>query len=45
MNLSRPELSSICEFYIFSLFLVAMTAMWAQIGHEFYELYVRYSNS
>lgn len=39
MNFTRPELSPICEFYIFTLFLVAMTAMWIQIFHELYLFY------
>ena len=45
MNLNRPQLSPICEFYIFTKFLMAMTAMWAQITQELYLLYSAYSKS
>lgn len=39
MNLSRLDLHPICEFYIFTLFLITMTAMLIQIFQEFYLLF------
>lgn len=45
MNFSKPVLSPLCDFYIFTLLLIIMTAMWAQIAHEILLLYSAYSNS
>lgn len=35
MNLSM-KLTPVCEFYIFTIFIIAMTFMWIQIFHELY---------
>lgn len=41
MNLSM-KLTPLCEFYIFTIFIIAMTFMWIQIFHELYLFFSRF---